>query len=174
MRKCILAFFLSACLMLVLLPPNALAVSNTSTKNEVYTAYYDLIQLRIKTIGIIEPSTVTGYDGFPSPKKEGVYYARLVDFDADGIDELFLIESNWSQQTVSGSITYDTWGLNWYVYTYANNSAKLLSKGGTLGHRPFGFTTDESGKTYFYEYTDGFSYSGNYLYFNQRKVGISI
>lgn len=158
MRKKV-CFFLSLCLSLILLPINTFAISDTPQKSEFYSAYYDLLQQRIDSVGTLEPSTVTGYDGFPFPKKSGVYYARLVDFDSDGMEEMFLIESQ--ESSSDNRLVGNSWELYWYVYTFVDNTTKLVASDKFNGVvRSFGFSTDQNGKIYFFINND--SYSGKY------------
>ncbi len=43
-------------------------------------------------IGLIKPSEIEVHDGMTFPDRAGVYYAKAMDMDNNGIDELYHIE----------------------------------------------------------------------------------
>lgn len=147
MKKRICTILLAAVLMVSLLTPAAAA-----GKCGIYGAYSDLLSSRLEEVGYLPPSqirTLTGsYDFYPDGA--GVVYARLIDFEGDGVEELFLVESV-RNKSVSFTERYD---LVWTVYVPGGKGVQKLANGKL--NLPqwgdyFGFATDGTGKSYFME-----------------------
>ena len=164
MRKRRLAILVAFCIAFLTLFMQTYAASSAPTKSEIYTAYYDFLRQRIDDVGILEPSTVTGSE-FAIPERSGVYYAQLLDFDQDGTDELFVIESKQGESISAGYDVLETWNLCWSIYSYSGNSIQFLGEGEFLGsgRAPFGFCTALDGTQYFFFFSNFLdSYSGEY------------
>lgn len=154
MKKRFLTIVVSLCMIFTLLPESIHAISATTVKGDVYTAYYDLMEDRIDAVGQLQPSTLdtltssTHEINIFSPKRAGVVFAKLIDFDKNGTDELFLIESVRDEKPAYGNHYF--YSLNWYVYSCVNGSAVLLDSD-RISRGYFGFVTDKAGATYYYE-----------------------
>ncbi len=128
-----------AMLISFLVPMN---VSAADTKVEAYEAYYDLLQQKMDKIGYYPPSTIES-TSYVDLTRDGLLYARLVDFDNSGIPELFYIE------VIDESVF-------WYVYTYWNNTLIQTASDeiSLLLGVEFGFSVDANNKPYFVYITD--------------------
>lgn len=146
-----LAIVLSFSIILTTLANVACAANTTS--NDAYAAYYEFLEDRIAAVGYIKPSTLETTGSTHEicefyPKNVGVFFAQLIDFDKNGTDELFLIESVRDEKPVYDN--YYFYYLRWYVYSYTNRNMVLL-KSDSIRKGYFGFTKDKNGITYYYE-----------------------
>lgn len=148
-----LAILLSVCLIFTV------SVTETHAANtklsDMYASYYEFLEDRIADVGYIAPSTMDTTGSTHDictfyPKQAGVFYAKLVDFDNNGADELFLIESVRDKEPAYSGANYYFYDLQWYVYSYANQNIVLLESN-RIGRGYFGFTKDKNGATYYYE-----------------------
>lgn len=148
-----LAMLLSFCLIFTMSMNMAYAVSVAST--DAYAAYYEFLEDRIAAVGYIKPSTLETTSSTHEictfyPKNAGVFFAQLIDFDQDGTDELFLIESVRNEMPAYSGANFYFYNLHWYVYSYTNQNMVLL-KSDRISRGYFGFTKDKDGTTYYYE-----------------------
>ena len=146
-----LALLLSVCMIFTMSINVTHAVNVGST--DAYAAYYEFLEDRITAVGYIKPSTLETTSSTHEictfyPKNAGVFFAKLIDFDHNGTNELFIIESVRDEKPAYEN--YYFYHLQWYVYSYVNRSMVLLkSKQILRGY--FGFTKDKNGVTYYYE-----------------------
>lgn len=84
----------------------AAASAKLPAKTAVNSAYYTIVRNQINTMGIATDDFVYG--------GQGLSYARLVDFDRNGVNEMVLLTSGGN-----GSYLLDIWG-------YINGKAQLL------------------------------------------------
>ena len=157
-----LGFLLALSLVFCLISSHTLADDSGKINSLAYATYFDYLQQRIDEDGLVAPSSVKVSDGFAFPQKTGVYYARIIDLDQDGIDELYCIESKYKRAKISeeSSITYDDWDLFWYLYAFQNGTLTLIKSDEFTVLSDFGFTKGKDGKCYYAVKSD--SYSGVY------------
>lgn len=96
--------------------------SDSTTSNTVYALYYQKVQEYLATYG--EPSIVTGSSGFKGIS--GLAYARLIDFDNDGTDELYLIYSTKSKAELASASTLVNMGYVSEVWAYRDGGLKRV------------------------------------------------
>ena len=126
--------------------------NNENLTNNISEAYLNIIQDKLKTRGFINPSTVDSIGGNFYLKEEGLLFAKLIDFDNDGVRELFLLESLSKRKNV-GDYSYDSIDPYYQIYTYSDGKAKLLTSAEVLfsdSASEFGFSTAKNGISYFY------------------------
>lgn len=145
--------WLGIVLALVLCLPTVSASAASSTQSAAYGAYYELIQAQAAESGII--SNCAEYFAnfntlYPWENSEGLLYAKLIDFDKNGVDELLLLKG--------GSVA-----VQGYVYTYTGGKATLVQElyltDGSGLDMPYNFqmtlTTGSDGKTYLFDFHNG-------------------
>jgi len=112
-------------------------------KTDAYAAYCDFLRVNLGKVGHYPPSTINTFSSTNKFTRDGIVYARLVDFDGNGIPELVLID-------VRDRAAY------WHAYGYWNGSVIELASGRlvTKFDLEFVFCTDGNGKPYFAYYTN--------------------
>ena len=88
---------LAPVLALCLLPlPAARAATAAELQAAAYSAYYDFLQAEISRIGIIGNCEQYFkdhlYDSIAAERPKGLLYAKLIDFDNSGVDELLIVK----------------------------------------------------------------------------------
>ncbi len=146
------------CLIMTSIPAMAVGASNQSVKKEVCTAYYDLLREKIDENGYLAPSALKKFPGVIYDSDKAVVYAKLIDFDNNGVDELFLIQIRpIKDENIDGNEA------NYFVYTYQNGAVKLLhNEPLSILVQEYGFTKDKNGKQYYYQRDD---YGGSNIEF---------
>ena len=138
---------------LALCLPVGRASAAGTAQSAAYGAYYELIQTKAAQSGIIS-NCAQYFANFntlhPWENSEGLLYAKLVDFDKNGVDELLLLQG--------GSVA-----VQGYVYTYTGGKATLVEElyltDGSGLDMPYNFqmtlTTGSDGKTYLFDFRNG-------------------
>lgn len=167
--------------------PSAPAVAAPITPSQdAYTAYYDYLQQKVGSVGILEFSEIDGIDLMATPEQEGICYARLIDLDGDGTSELFTIESKKVTNSTGGYSNYewDSYDLFYALYTYKGGAmTSLLSGDFSIGHY-FAFSKDGAGTNYvvikdgsldgtYYSYKNGNMYSKQLSTFSSYDWSVS-
>lgn len=171
--KKIAIWMLFLLLSVISLPQTTFAATNTTPK-EAYELYYELLADKVATVGCLQPSTLEAMIGPGSfyLEKPGIIYAKLVDFDNNGLDELFIIESVLDNTTSELSKYQDFYKERWYVYEYKNNALTCIAAtDNDLVEETWGFVTDKNGKTCLYtspdNSTDDYTF---YEFINQTRI----
>ena len=151
MKKRILTLIVAIC-MILSITPISVSAAEDSKKVAMYEAYCDFITERVRYSGYLAPSSIktipytSGHDvNILDPQTCGIIFTKLIDFDLDGKDELFVLESDFRESSFSSNAC----DVVWKVYTYQNGSViEMISNKVRYGY--FGFVKDAAGKTSFY------------------------
>ncbi len=98
--------------------------SDSTTSDTVYALYYQKVQEYLAIYG--EPSIVAGTGNCRSIS--GLAYARLIDFDDDGTDELYLIYSTKSKNDLASASTLVNEIYASEVWAYRDGGLKRVHK----------------------------------------------
>lgn len=103
---------------------DAKSSKGATTSDAVYSLYYQKCQEYLATYG--EPSIVAGADGYDAIT--GLACVRLIDFDDDGTDELYLTVCTKSEGYLEESLTNISDAYSAEVWAYRNGGLKQVYK----------------------------------------------
>ena len=131
MRKIFKKIFSATLILAMSFPVTILAAD---TKTEAYMAYYDHIQKELGA-GYLLPSQDEGIGALTYYfEKEGIIYAKLLDFDGDGVDELFTVKSVYAGDYWDDKDSYINYPASpiydnkYFVYDYQNGALKCVAE----------------------------------------------
>ena len=139
--------------------PVGKASALNSIQTGAYSAYYDFLQAEVARIGIISncqqyfQNILTNPSGGAFPDYGvGALYARLVDFDKNGVDELIYLRVD--------KTDYGADEVYLSIYTYAGGQMVKLADpdvydGSDFPFFSFQISTGSDGRTYIYEFDNG-------------------
>lgn len=118
--------------------------------DDAYSAYYNILREKKETVGFVDVDAIYNKD-YVMFNEEGVYYARLLDFDLDGTYELIVFECVPVTERPGTLFEYTSHDCIYTVYTYRDGQMVEVTSGDASVSVPLteiGFQIDGNGKPY--------------------------